>query len=483
MAPELLDDVDFYDHQIDGVREMCRMRSIILADDMGLGKSLQALAAFIADIKMSGAPSTAVVICPTSLRDNWADEIDKFTTLPYMLLGQDINPKTGKLRTLTGAGRSLQIAEFASWIGTKILIMNYEQVKPHLVELNSLAIRVGIFDEAHYIKNHSSQRTKACLSLKDERSFLLTGTPLLNHVGELWPLLNKVAPSSFKSYHAFMNRYCVFGGWNNRQVMSVKNQKELQAILDKVMIRRLKKDVLDLPEVQYIQVKVDLHPKQRYLYDQIEEELRLESVDPGGIDTEVSNALTQFLRLKQICGTPFTLGFGDDSYKLDAVVARLLEKVDAGEKVVLFSQFRGVLEALRLRCMEVSILSLSLNGDVPVGERQALVKRWAAIPGGAVILCQSSVAGVGLNMTAAKVGFFVDKLFVPGLNQQCVDRMHRIGASTTQPVQIFEFIAKGTVESRVEAILRSKKITFDKVIGGTALMRKLLAALREKEEV
>jgi len=481
MAPELLDDVDFYPHQVEGVRRMCRMKNVILGDDMGLGKSLQALAAFVADIKMSGMPATAIIVCPTSLRGNWADEIEKFTTIPHLLLGQELHPRTGKLRTLSGEGRSSQIAEFAGWSGTKILVLNYEQVKPHLGELNALAARVAIFDEAHYIKNHSSVRTKACLALFSERSLLLTGTPLLNHVGELWPLLHKVSPSSFKSYYAFMNRYCVFGGWNNKQVMSVKNQKELQTILDQVMIRRLKKDVLDLPDVQYIQVKVELHPKQRKLYDQIEDELRLESVDPLGADTVVENALTQFLRLKQICGTPFTLGFEDDSYKLDAVIARLLEKVDSGEKVVLFSQFRGVLEALRLRCIEVSIDTYSLNGDVPVGERQGLVKTWGEHLGGAVILCQSSVAGVGLNMTAAKIGFFVDKLFVPGLNQQCVDRMHRIGSSTTQPVQIFEFIAKGTVESRVEAILRSKKIVFDKVIGGAALIRKLLAALREAE--
>lgn len=478
LAPWLHDSVEFYPHQVDGIRWLLRKRSFLLADDMGLGKSLQALTIFCADV-MEGKGETCFIICPVSLRSNWADEIEKFTTIPYTLLGEEINSGTGKLRTMTKDERSRQILDFIVQKGPRIMILNYEQVKPHLPELNAVRAWCAIFDEAHAIKGATSQRTKSCLELVAYRNMLLTGTPILNQVNEIWPILNKIAPAHFPNYHAFVNRYCVFGGYKNKSIVGVKNQKSLHAILNEVMLRRLKKDTLDLPEVQSIQVVVELSPLQRKLYDQVSEEMKLDNVDPNGPAHIMENALTQFLRLKQICGTPASLGYGDDSHKLDEVVSRAAEVLANGQKLIVFTQFREVLARLKSRFIAEALPVIELHGDVPKGERQNVVNKWTHYPDPAIILCMTQIAGVGLNMTAARTIFFVDKLFVPGLNEQAISRAHRIGQDTTQPVTVYEFIARHTIEYRIEQILRTKVKIFNNVIENVGIMRELVKALRE----
>lgn len=478
LAPWLYDSVEFYPHQVDGIRWLLRKRSFLLADDMGLGKSLQALTIFCADVK-EGKGEVLLIVCPVSLRDNWADEIEKFTSLPYVLLGQEINPLNGRPRTLSPGERSMQILDFAVQPGPRVLIMNYEQVDPHLAELNSLNAWAAIFDEAHAIKGHNSKRTKASLQLKAYRNMMLTGTPVLNQVNELWSLLNKIAPNHFPNYFAFVNRYCVFGGYKNKSIVGVKNQKQLHAILDEIMLRRLKKDCLDLPDIQTIQVVVGLSHTQSKLYEKLADEFKLEDVDPNADDELIDNALTRFLRLKQICGTPATIGHPDDSMKLDEVVNRAVEILSNGEKLVVFTQFRPVLAALNSRFSAEGLPVFEIHGDVPKPTRVDVVKKWSAYPDPAIINCMTQVAGVGLNMTAARTMFLVDKLFVPGLNDQAISRIHRIGQDKTQPVRVFEFIARGTIEYRIEQILRSKAHLFKNVIEGVGVMRKLLQALRE----
>lgn len=480
MEPWLLDDVIFYEHQITGVRTLMRWKNFLLADDMGLGKSIQALTVFIGDIIM-GRGDVCLVICPATLKENWSEEITKFTRIKHMVLGSEYNPRTGRTKTLTPGERSRQIVEFALWDGPKILVLNYEQVDPHLGELNALGARVAIFDEAHTIKNPEAKRTKASLALKAERSFMLTGTPVMNQVHELWPALNRIAPQHFGNYYAFRNRYCVFGGYKNKQVVGVKNRKELTAILEQVMLRRLKKDVLDLPEVQYLQVKVGLSDLQRKLYDQVDEE-KLLDIDPYGPPQDIENGMTEFLRLKQICGTPACFDLEDDSQKLDAVIEKAVELLLGDNKIVIFTQFRPVLNAIRKRFDKLKISSYELSGAVKQSDRQDVARQWGSNKVATPLVCMLQVAGVGLNLTASRHILFVDKLFVPGLNQQAVDRCHRIGASTTQPVQVLEFIAKGTIEDRIEAILRTKKKLFNDVIEGAGIISKILQALRDKEE-
>lgn len=481
--PYLYDTVEYYDHQIEGIRKMARMQNLLLADDMGLGKSLQALTVATIDV-VRGWCSKMLVVAPVSLKGNWADEIEKFTTFPYMIFGEERTVTHGvlKVKKLGPAERSKQLLDFEKMQGPKILIINYEQVQPHLMELNKMRFDITIFDEAHYMKNWKSQRTKACLKLTSTRNFLLTGTPLLNQVNELWPLLHKIDPAGYPKYWGFVQRYCVFGGYKDKQIIGVKNEKELTERLQAVMIRRMKKDVLDLPDVQYIDRRVDLTPEQRKIYDKLMNELVLENLD--GTEDDIDNALTKFLRLKQICGTTLPFTGTDFSSKLDLAVSDAIEILLNDNKLVVFTQFRDVKEAF---CQRMDSIApdwdiWELDGDVPTHQRQSIVNAWSKHPQPAMIVCMLQVAGVGLNMTAARHGFLIDELFVPGLNQQAIDRMHRIGADTTQPVQINRYITRNTIESRVQQILRTKKKLFGSIVDQSDFKRKLMQALMEQED-
>lgn len=484
MEPWLKDEVQFYDHQITGIRQMMTMRNLLLADDMGLGKSLQAITVAAGDV-IRGWAEKIIIIAPITLKGNWSDEFDKFTGIPHLIFGQSIDPKNPeRLRALTPAKRAEQLAEFANTPGPRVLITNYEQIDKHLVDLNKIGFDIAIYDEAHYLKNPSAKRTKACHKLRANRYFMLTGTPMLNQVHELWGILHLIDPVAYPKFWTFKNRYCVFGGFQDKQVIGVKNEKELQEKLNLVMIRRLKKDVLDLPEVQFIIKKLDLSAEQKKLYDQVEKELEIPiagQADPS----EIENALTKLLRLKQICGTTLAFTGKDDSSKLDAAVEDAIEILSNGNRLIVFTQFRDVQEAFcsRLDSALPTAPIWELNGDIKQHDRQPTVRAWSEwqnaprAPQGALV-CMLQVAGVGLNMTAARHMQFLDKLYVPGMNQQAVDRAHRIGASVTQPVQVLEYHMKGTIETRIEQILKTKSRLFGTIVNDADFKQKLLAAIQ-----
>jgi SNF2 family DNA or RNA helicase len=480
MTPWIKDDIVFYPHQVEAIRKLARQRSFILADDMGLGKSLQALVIFAIDI-VRGFCETAIIVCPTGLKANWEEEIKKFSGVPCMVL-----------ETLTPAKRKDKITEFKGWSGPKILIVNYEQVIPHKVELNAMRFDVAIFDEAHWLKNHKAARTKASLALYSRRSFLLTGTPMLNRPNELWTLLHRCNPKEFPNYWNFTHRYCQFGGFKNKQIVGVKNEMELRSHLAKYMTRRLKRDVLDLPEVQIIERRVDMLPEQKKLYEQVKSDMKLTRMDTSETD-EIDNALTKFLRLKQICGTTQPFLEEDFSAKLDLALEDDLEILTnediVNPKIVVFTQFRAVHSAYVNRVNEsremhaAGVKVFEITGSTPIDQRQGVKNQWELYPGPAVLVCMLQVAGIGLNMTAARHGSFLDKLFVPGLNQQAVDRLHRIGASKTQPIQIREYICRGSIENRVNQILAIKQTLEADIIGKVGddidFKKKVLAAMME----
>lgn len=449
LMPWIFDSVEYYPHQVDGIRELARWKSFLLADDMGLGKSLQAMTVFAIDV-IRGWAEKCIVVCPVTLKGNWEDELEKFTAFPHVVL------------TGGPAARNKQLLEFAAMTGPRVLIVNYEQVKPHLPALNAMRFDVKILDEAHYIKNAKSQRTKACLELYSRRSFLLTGTPMLNHVNELWPLLHLIDPNGFAKYWSFVMRYCVFGGYKDKQIVGTKNEKELKERLHGIMLRRLKKDVLDLPEVQIIERRVDLADEQRKLYDEVVNEMRLPSV--GNADPEdIENALTKFLRLKQICGTtqPFTQV--DISSKLDLAIEDDMQLLENNERIVVYTQFLDVMDCYTARAKKQGMMVWQIKGEVKQPDRVPLIRQWGSSEPG-ILICMLQIAREGLNLVAARHGAFLDELFVPGLNQQAIDRLHRIGQDGTQPVQIRKYICRNTIENRIQQILRTKSKLFGEIV-------------------
>jgi SNF2 family DNA or RNA helicase len=464
LEPYLYDSVRYYKHQIEGIRILAKHKSYLLADDMGLGKSLQALTVFAIDVKRGWADKL-LVVAPVTLKGNWADEIEKFTGIPYTLLNG------------TPTQRREQIKEFAALTGPRILIVNYEQVPIHEAEIRSLRFDMTVFDEAHYLKNHKAKRTKSCIKLNSNRKLMLTGTPMLNQVNELWTILHMIDPDRFPSYWKFVNRYCKFGGWQGKQIVGPKNEAELTAILQAVMLRRLKQDVLDLPEVQIIERRVDLLPEQRKLYDELRDDMRIPS--PDSLEPkDVENALVMFLRLKQICGTTLPFTGVDHSAKLDLAVEDDTELLENGEKLVTFTQFRDIQYCYEQRIKKLDVPVYILNGDTPKSERQSLVNQWSRTKEPGIFCLMLQVGREGLNLVAARHGSFLDELFVPGLNRQAIDRLHRIGQDKSQPVQIRKYIARNTIDNRIQYILRTKSKLFGDIVEADPdFKKKLIAAV------
>lgn len=445
----LYPDIKFYEHQTEGIHWCNQRKSFILADQPGLGKTLQALAC--ADFDFSrGYAEKMLVCCPASLKHNWLREINSFTSFDAIVLEGKRSERDQILFDFAGSG--------------DIIIINYEQLSMHLDQFQGLRLDIAVFDEAHALKSFKSKRTAAAIDLRAKRKMFLTGTPMLATVTDLWPLFHMIWPRVYDNFYAFRNRFALMGGYQDKQVIGVKPEREseLAEILEECMLRRRKSEVLDLPDKQYIQIWVPLHPEQQKMYDEALEELQITLPDDP-TPLELQNALTKFLRLKQLASTTLNLTEEYDySYKLDVVADRVHEVLANGKPTIVFTQFLGTNAALVNRLSREGVRVFQLTGATLNEDRSKVVDQWAATPNG-VLVAQIQVAGVGLNMTEADTVIFAEKMFTPALNEQAVDRIHRIGQDSDQ-IQIIEVLAENTIEERAEEILNTKQREHVKVI-------------------
>lgn len=463
--PRIKDEIDYFKFQVEGIRRMLRMRSVLLADDMGLGKCIQSLT--VAAVALEAECRRVLIVAYASLKGNWEDEIDNYG-----------NKYTCEVLQGTPKQRYKQLDNFNS----DCLIVNYEQVVTHVDDLNKMGFDLVIYDEAHAIKNASSERTKACHALIAPRHFLLTGSPILNQVDDLWSLLYRIAPYEFPNYWSFINRYAVYGGYQNKQIVGVKNEKELRERLAPYMIRREKKELGLIGKLPLIQERLEMHPEQRKLYDQAVNELELPNPDDADNPFKIENSLVKLMRLKEICGTTATLGYADHSSKLDRAEEICEQFINKGESVVVFTQFRLVQACFAERLKKRGIKFAMLHGDIKPADRQPVVNQWThdtehKHPG--VLICMWQVGGIGLNFTAASTCIAIDKLFVPKLNEQGYDRLDRIGQ--TKPVQIIELLMRKSIETRIEQILKRKQGIFGAIVDvdNSNWKKKLIAAVKD----
>lgn len=284
------------------------------------------------------------------------------------------------------------------------------------------------------------------------------------------------------------SKNCVYGGFQNKAIIGVKNEKQLTENLNRIMIRRLKTDVLDLPEVQIIKREVDLLPGQLSLYRRAVKDMILERDAALGEDgeEEIANPAIRFMRLAQICSTTATVREDgrDESGKLDAAMVDLDTIVSTGEKVVVFTKFRATLACYVNRILATykgDVPVYVLSGDVKTDERQAVVDAWSRTSGACVIVCMIQVAGVGLNMTSGRYVQFLDKDVTPANNEQAIARVHRIGQGQ-HAVQVYEYQARASAEARLEALLANKKATANEVVEDKNLQDMLNQILDEEME-
>lgn len=486
-------------YQVEGFRWLARLASLgfggILADEMGLGKTLQmiALVKSLRDSGQLGGP--VLVACPASLVFNWADEFARFAPdVPVCALeGSRAHREALLFRATQGIdeGRVLgcgdDAGEDARTTGERIagassadvpcvIVASYDRVRIDGAQLARVEWGLVVLDEAQYIKNHATKTTRAVKRLRSRLRFALTGTPVENRLSELWSIFDFLMPGFLGSYERFRERYELGIIGEDEEAAA-----RLRALIEPFVLRRRKADVLtDLPAKLESIRYVPLGREQRRLYDGAEQRLR-EDLNAqkrqnasranrrGHIpDAEKSavEVLAELTRLRQIALDPALVfeNYKGGAEKLGAIMELVDEAMEAGRKVLVFSQFTSYLDVLSAELDRRGIGHFAITGATPKRERVRLVNEFNAneTP---VFLVSLKAGGTGLNLTGASVVVHADPWWNAAATDQATDRAHRIGQN--REVDVYKVVAKGTIEERIVALQQAKRDLADSVIAST----------------
>lgn len=424
----------------------------ILADDMGLGKTVQMISLLL-DHKEHGENGQSLVICPASLVYNWEAEFNQFAP--------DLTVRT-IVGTASERGEQLKNSEDCD-----VLITSYDLLRKDLEKYREKEFRCQVIDEAQFIKNHSTQSAKAVKQIQAKSRFALTGTPIENRLSELWSIFDYLMPGFLFSYQKFRELY---------EVPVVKKQdqtmlKRLHRLIGPFVLRRLKQDVLkDLPDKTETVVYSRLTGEQKTLYTA--NALQLKEMLAGQSDGSFRNNKIQILaeltKLRQLCCDPRLCfdNFRAQSAKLETCMELMHNGVDAGHKILLFSQFTSMLDLLRARMEQDKIRYYLLTGSTSKEERMELVSRFNQ-DDTPVFLISLKAGGTGLNLTAADIVIHYDPWWNLAAQNQATDRAHRIGQ--TNVVSVFKLIARHTIEENILKLQEAKRKLAEQVLGGESV--------------
>jgi len=434
----------------------------ILADDMGLGKSLQVLTLFLADEKRG----KKIIICPTSLILNWVDECKKFV------------PEMG-VQAIFGSGpeRAGMIKAAIEDDKIELIITSYELLRRDVKLYESAQFDYAVLDEAQYIKNPTTHNARTVKELKAKRRYALSGTPIENTLSELWSIFDFIMPGYLLPYNRFKtefeNEIVKIGeeGPSKSGMAAVESFKKLVAPF---ILRRLKSEVLkDLPAKIETDSMVPLEGEQRKLYAanlaDMQKRLRGEG-EAAGNRIEI---LSMLMRLRQIACHPKLLypEYAEPCAKFEAALELVKLSIEGGHRVLLFSQFTSMIEIFRERFGAEGITHYVLKGDTPKPMRNQMVHDFNTGET-QVFLISLKAGGTGLNLTGADVVVHYDPWWNESVTSQATDRAHRIGQEKS--VQVYKLFTKDSVEERILELTK-KKSALSKLVLGTAGLQNLKA--------
>lgn len=438
----------------------------ILGDEMGLGKTLQAITFINSEKEEGKLKNKALIVCPTSLVYNWVMEFEKFA-------------KDLKVVAISGS-RGEREALVENLEEYDVIITSYALIRRDLEYYENTKFDLCIIDEAQYIKNPTSLNAESVKSIQAKSKFAMTGTPIENSLTELWSIFDFIMPGYLKTHGKFNKNF-------ELPIVKEKDQAALDELLKLIrpfILRRFKKDVaLELPPKIEHKVVVDMTEEQKKLYysyvDSYKEEMEQEIKDKG-FNKSRMKILSLITRLRQICCDPasFIENYKGDSGKYHALYDILEEALENNHKVLLFSQFTTILGSIRKRLTEKGINTMYLDGAIPAKDRMNLVREFnEGEP--AVFLISLKAGGTGLNLTSADMVIHFDPWWNPAVEEQAVDRAHRIGQKNT--VEVIKLIAKGTIEEKIYNIQEKKKEIIEKVLDGEEHTDLTLSSMSEKE--
>jgi superfamily II DNA or RNA helicase len=413
----------------------------ILADDMGLGKTLQLLAHLLLEKEAARADQPSLVVVPTSLTFNWLHEAKRFTPDLKVLL-------------LHGAQRKKHFRQLQNY---DLIITTYPLLIRDIAVLTAHHYHLLILDEAQTIKNPKSQASRFIRGFTARHRLCLTGTPMENHLGELWSLFDFLMPGLLGDEKVFRRDFRTPIESRNDEAAATRLSQRLRPFL----LRRTKQQVAkELPEKSEIVQSVVLEGAQRELYETMRLSMHQrvrEEIARQGLARSHIVVLDALMKLRQICCDPRLLKKLDmepppESAKLSHLMSLLEEMVEEGRRILLFSQFTSMLELIETAVRQAGIGYLKLTGQTR--DRKTVVERFQRNEA-PLFLISLKAGGVGLNLTAADTVIHYDPWWNPAVERQATDRSHRIGQQ--QKVFVYKLICEGTLEEKIVAMQQRKQ--------------------------
>ncbi len=457
-VPETLQ-ASLRDYQKGGFTWLARLANwgvgACLADDMGLGKTLQGLAVILS--RCDQGPT--LVLAPTSVCMNWASEAERFApSLQVKDFGA--SDRTSRQSLLNDLGpKDLLVCSYG--------LIQQEDVAAMLADVTWQNI---VLDEAQAIKNHATKRSQAVMALQGSFKIIMTGTPIENHLGELWNLFRFINPGLLGSLESFNQRFAnpIERDQNNAA------SDALRRLIQPFILRRTKDQVLkELPSRTEITLPVELSPEEMAFYEALRreavEKLTQSDAQAGQKHLQV---LAEIMKLRRACCNPALVKpeMAIPSTKLEQFSELIAELLDNGHKALVFSQFVDHLKILRNHLEKQQIAYQYLDGSTPAKKRKQGVDAFQNGEGD-VFLISLKAGGTGLNLTAADYVIHMDPWWNPAVEDQASDRAHRIGQQ--RPVTIYRLVAKGTIEDKIVALHQIKRDLADSLLTGTDMSSKV----------
>lgn len=425
-----------------------------LADDMGLGKTVQTLA-LIQRNRCSNERRPVLLVCPTTVVNNWQKEAKKFTPGLSVLVHH-------------GIGRNKEDAFKKMVVDHAMVIMSYGLLFRDIKFLQEVDWAGVVLDEAQNIKNPETKQAKAARSLKSDYRIALTGTPVENNIGDLWSIMEFLNPNFLGTQTQFKRKFFVPIQAEHDRAAT----ERFKRITGAFVLRRLKTEksiISDLPEKQEMKVMCPLTKEQASLYSAVVRETEEALKSSEGIQRK-GLVLATLAKLKQVCNHPAQFLKDNSSIpgrsgKLSRLTEMLEEIMEVGEKALVFSQYAEMGKLLRKHLMETfGREALFLHGAVPKTQRDLMVERFQNDGDGpAIFILSLKAGGTGLNLTASNHVFHFDRWWNPAVENQATDRAFRIGQ--TRNVQVHKFVCAGTIEEKIDDMIENKKEVAEKVIG------------------
>ena len=418
-----------------------------LADDMGLGKTLQTITLLLEQAQ--SGPSLIVV--PASLVPNWRKELSRFApTLNVFVLNDEVN-------------REQAIEQISR---NEVLVTTYALLTIHQQQLSQKSWNVVVLDEAHTIKNPNTKMSKAAMTLKAERKVILTGTPIQNHLSELWNLFQFINPGLLGNAEQFKKKYIIPIEENKNK----ERQGQLKKLISPFLLRRTKGEVIEeLPEKNDINLPVELSDNELAMYELHRKKAEELALAEEGVKL---STLSEITKLRQMACSISLVDktWKKASSKLSTFIALAESLNDSGGRALVFSQFTSFLAEVRQVMDKIKLPYLYLDGATPIKKREEIVDEFQKgnYP---FFLISLKAGGLGLNLTAANYVIHLDPWWNPAIEQQATDRAYRIGQRND--VTVYHLIAQHTIEEKIIRLHKTKRDLADSLLEGGDMVRAL----------